>query len=90
MRSRASAVPSHRTAVISACTAVIAVLVTEAMPPDTQHISQIDGVERARAALVDAGADVHLHRFHGGHTFAPWRAELADALRWLARRDAAG
>ncbi|MGD9892683.1 MAG: alpha/beta hydrolase, partial [Dehalococcoidia bacterium] len=38
-----------------------------------QTLSQIEGVERARSVLVEAGADVRLHRFHGGHTFAPWR-----------------
>ncbi len=52
-----------------------------------QAISQIDGVERARGVLLAAGAAVHLHRFHGGHAFAPWRDELADALDWLSRRE---
>ena len=52
-----------------------------------QTISQIEGVERARSVLLEAGADVRLHRFNGGHTFPPWRGELADALHWLARRD---
>lgn len=48
-----------------------------------QGISQIAGVERARAALEDGGAAVRFHRFRGGHTFAPWRAELGEALPWL-------
>jgi enterochelin esterase-like enzyme len=52
-----------------------------------QAISQIEGVERARSVLLEAGADVRLERFHGGHTFPPWRGELADAIHWLSRRD---
>ena len=31
------------------------------------------------------GADVHLHRYRGGHEFEPWSAELIDALRWLTK-----
>jgi enterochelin esterase-like enzyme len=53
-----------------------------------QAITQIEGVERAHAALREAGTEVRLERFHGGHAFAPWRAELADAIEWLTRRDA--
>lgn len=50
-----------------------------------QAITQIEGVERAGAALVENGADVHLHRYHGGHKFEPWEAELPEALAWLTR-----
>ena len=50
-----------------------------------QAISQIAGVERARAALEETGGEVSYHRYHGGHAFEPWRAELGDALRWLLR-----
>lgn len=50
-----------------------------------QSLSQLAGVDRARAALAASGADVHYHRFHGGHAFEPWRAELGDALQWLLR-----
>lgn len=49
-----------------------------------QAITQIEGVERARAALVENGADVHLHRYRGGHKYEHWEAELGDALRWLS------
>ena len=54
-------------------------------PPTGMHqmVSQIAGVEAAVAALERAGATVHLERFEGGHTFAPWRAELPRALSWL-------
>lgn len=48
-----------------------------------QTISQIEGVERACGVLREAGAEVRLERFHGGHSFPPWRAELAAALQWL-------
>ncbi len=50
-----------------------------------QGISQITGVERARAVLEDNGGEVHCHRYRGGHTFEHWRAELSDALQWLLR-----
>jgi enterochelin esterase family protein len=50
-----------------------------------QGISQIEGVDRARAALDDNGREVKFHRFRGGHDFEPWRAELGDALQWLLR-----
>lgn len=50
-----------------------------------QDISQIAGVERARAALEENGREVNCHRFRGGHTFEHWRAELSDALQWLLR-----
>ena len=58
-------------------------------PPSgiVQGISQIAGVERARTALEDNGADVCCHRFRGGHAFEPWRAELGDALQWLLRSE---
>jgi enterochelin esterase family protein len=52
-----------------------------------QGISQIAGVEKARAALENNGGDVNCHRHRGGHAFEPWRAELADALRWLLRTE---
>lgn len=50
-----------------------------------QSITQIAGVERARAALEANGGDVHYHRYRGGHAFEPWRAELGDAVSWLLR-----
>jgi enterochelin esterase family protein len=52
-----------------------------------QGISQIAGVEHARAVLAETGGDVSYHRFRGGHAFEPWRAELGDALPWLLRTE---
>lgn len=50
-----------------------------------QVLSQIAGVERARATLEGTGADVHYHCYQGDHAFEPWRAELGNALQWLLR-----
>jgi len=52
-----------------------------------QSISQIEGVERARAVLEEHGGDVSCHRYRGGHAFEHWRAELSDALLWLLRAE---
>ena len=52
-----------------------------------QGMSQIEGVERARAVLEEHGADVNLHRYRGGHAYEHWRAELGDALPWLLRTE---
>jgi enterochelin esterase family protein len=52
-----------------------------------QSISQIAGVERARAVLEETGGEVNCHRYRGGHSFESWRAELSDALRWLLRAE---
>ncbi|HET9944159.1 MAG TPA: alpha/beta hydrolase-fold protein [Actinomycetes bacterium] len=48
-----------------------------------QKISQVAGVERAAASIEELGGTVRLHKFSGGHGPAPWREELAPALRWL-------
>lgn len=48
-----------------------------------QDISQIDGADQARRTLEKAGGTVRYHRYAGGHDFAPWRAELPEALTWL-------
>lgn len=44
--------------------------------------------------LESLGAKVRYNLFSGGHTFAPWREELAPALKWLiggtAQQDDAG
>lgn len=48
-----------------------------------QGISQIAGVKLAQEALGSSASAVHLNTYAGGHTFDPWRLELADALRWL-------
>jgi enterochelin esterase family protein len=50
-----------------------------------QGMSQIDGVERARAVLEEHGGEVNCHRYQGGHSFEHWQAELSDALPWLLR-----
>ena len=52
-----------------------------------QGISQIDGVERARAVLEEHGGDVNFQRYRGGHSFEHWQAELGDALPWLLRME---
>jgi enterochelin esterase family protein len=52
-----------------------------------QEISQIEGVRVVADRLRERGGDVNYHEFSGGHKAAPWRAELADALRWLAREE---
>lgn len=52
-----------------------------------QAISQIAGVERARAVLEESGAEVSCHQYRGGHAFEHWRAELSDALQWLLRTE---
>jgi enterochelin esterase family protein len=49
-----------------------------------QKVSQVTGVERAAAQLRQLGGTVHLHKYSGGHGAAPWRQELAPALRWLS------
>jgi hypothetical protein len=54
-----------------------------------QGISQIAGVERARAVLEENGGDVNCHRYPGGHAIESWRAELGDALAWLLRTESA-
>lgn len=48
-----------------------------------QEISQIAGVERAVANLRQLGGTVRFHKYSGAHAPAPWRQELAPALRWL-------
>lgn len=48
-----------------------------------QRVSQLDGVDAAARAFAACGATVHAPRFAGGHAVAPWRADLAPALRWL-------
>ena len=48
-----------------------------------QKHSQIAGVERAAARIRRLGGTVHYNNRPGGHAAAPWREELAVALRWL-------
>jgi enterochelin esterase-like enzyme len=50
-------------------------------------MSQIDGVDTARAVLEEHGGDVNCHRYQGGHEVEHWRAELSDALPWLLRTE---
>ena len=64
--------------------------VTNVSHPPTglfQAISQVAGVDRARAVLDETGADVKYHRYQGGHAIEPWKAELGDALQWLVRTE---
>lgn len=46
-----------------------------------QIVSQIEGVERFRDALIAKGHEVHYRIFEGGHNFACWKQTLPDALR---------
>ena len=58
--------------------------VTEELTTDMyQGATQIDGVRSAVAALRDGGAEVRHHLYEGGHDFAPWAAELCEAIEWL-------
>lgn len=54
-------------------------------PPTSMHqkFSQIVGVQSAVDSLQGRGAQVNYHVFNGGHEFAPWTAELKNALPWL-------
>jgi len=48
-----------------------------------QEISQIAGVEQAARKFRQLGGNVRYQPYPGGHAPAPWRADLAPALRWL-------
>ena len=48
-----------------------------------QMLSQVAGVEQAAARIRELGGTVHYNNRPGGHAAAPWREELAPALRWL-------
>lgn len=52
-----------------------------------QEISQVEGARAMGERLRASGAKVNYNEYAGGHKAAPWRAELADALRWLAREE---
>jgi enterochelin esterase family protein len=54
-------------------------------PPSglVQEISQIEGVENAVKRIEALGGTTNYHRYAGGHAMAPWREELAPALKWL-------
>ena len=47
-----------------------------------QEVSQIEGVERFRDALVKLGCTVRYERFDGGHSAGGWASILPRALRW--------
>ena len=49
-----------------------------------QEVDQISGVEHFAEALRKRGNEVHYHLYEDGHRIEPWKAELPDALRWLA------
>jgi enterochelin esterase-like enzyme len=54
-------------------------------PPTGLHqtISQITGVENAGKRFEALGGTVRQNMYSGGHAAAPWREELAPALKWL-------
>lgn len=47
-----------------------------------QVVSQIEGVQRFRDALLARGHRVHYSEFDGGHDFAEWKQTLPGALQW--------
>lgn len=47
-----------------------------------QRVSQIEGVDRMKNALVDSGQTVKFVKFDGRHEFKAWRSSLPGALQW--------
>ena len=56
-------------------------------PTMFQEISQISGVEKAVQVIEELGGEVNYHLYSGGHEFAPWKEEAADAFHWLFREN---
>lgn len=54
--------------------------------PLIQKTSQLVSVRRLAQCMTDAGHDLHLHEYDGGHNPVCWGAELPRALEWLLRR----
>ncbi|MBV6498924.1 MAG: hypothetical protein CJBNEKGG_01154 [Prosthecobacter sp.] len=60
----------------------------EASHPPTpliQMTSQLASVRRLAKRMTDAGHDVRLHEYDGGHDPVCWDAELPRALGWLSK-----
>ena len=53
-----------------------------------QGVSQITGAENIARKLESLGGTVHYHLFDGHHAAAPWKEELAPALKWLMKIEA--
>lgn len=53
--------------------------------PLIQKTSQLASVRRLAQRMTDAGHDIHLHEYDGGHDPVCWGAELPRALEWLRR-----
>ena len=53
--------------------------------PLIQKTSQLASVRRLANRLTEAGHDLHLHEYDGGHHPACWGAELPQALAWLLK-----
>jgi len=52
-------------------------------PTDMHQVtSQLDSCRRLAAVLQQKCATTHLAEFEGGHGFACWERELAEALKW--------
>lgn len=51
--------------------------------PLIQQTSQLASVRRLAKRMADAGHDLHLHEYDGGHDPLCWGAELPRALEWL-------
>lgn len=53
-----------------------------------QVVSQIDGVERMRVALIENGHSVKYEVFDGGHSSEGWASSLPRALQWALPNNA--
>ncbi len=53
--------------------------------PLIQKTSQLASVRRLAQRLTEAGHDLHLHEYDGGHDPACWGEELPQALAWLLK-----
>jgi len=54
-------------------------------PGVLQVVSQIEGVQRFREALLSRGHTVKYHEFDGGHDFTAWKGSLPGALSWAIK-----
>lgn len=51
--------------------------------PLIQKTSQLASVRRLTKRMTEAGHNMHLHEYDGGHDPVCWGAELPEALAWL-------
>ncbi|WP_395750175.1 alpha/beta hydrolase [Prosthecobacter sp.] len=53
--------------------------------PLIQSVSQLASVRRLHKRMTEAGHDMHLNEYDGGHDPACWGVELPRALQWLLK-----